>query len=244
MSMRTRPELIDQIRRLAAEGCSTIAIARALSVSAATVVRVARDCGITLLTRAQAALTRSQAAPSAWTPEREARLTKLWFEGFSTAQIAVLLGDGITRNAVIGKVNRLGLFSRAKAPATVSQRPRVKPARPAAPRPAASATRGNTAFALKPQSMPIARPQPADEVAVPMVHPEQPICEPVTTGSAGCTIMELREAMCRWPLGDPKTAEFRFCGGKKAAVGNGPYCAYHTRLAYQSAPKSRTARAC
>ncbi len=153
-----------------------------------------------------------------WTEERVELLRKLWLDGLSASRIANQLANGISRNAVIGKVHRLGLAGRAKAPATAGQRPRVKPARPATPRPAA-AGRGNTAFALKPQPMPIVRPQPEDEVVV-------PICEPVT-------IMELREAMCRWPLGDPTTAEFRFCGGKKAAAGSGPYCAYHGRLAYQ-----------
>ncbi|MGO9005195.1 MAG: GcrA family cell cycle regulator [Beijerinckiaceae bacterium] len=163
-----------------------------------------------------------------WTEERVELLRKLWLDGFSASQIASQLANGISRNAVIGKVHRLGLAGRAKAPNPMGQRPRVKPARPAVPRPAAAATRGNTAFALRLQPMPIARPQPVDEVVV-------PICEPVT-------IMELREAMCRWPLGDPTTAEFRFCGAKKGASGTGSYCAYHGRLAYQPLNERRRER--
>ena len=46
------------------------------------------------------------------------------------------------------------------------------------------------------------------------------------------TIMELRESMCRWPVGDPSSAEFRYCGGK-APIDEGPYCKHHSRMAYQ-----------
>jgi GcrA cell cycle regulator len=163
-----------------------------------------------------------------WTEERVELLRKLWLDGLSASQIANQLANGISRNAVIGKVHRLGLAGRTKAPASANQRPRVKPARSTVPRPTAPMTRGNTAFALKPQPMIMIRPQPVEEVVV-------PICEPVT-------IMELREAMCRWPLGDPTTSEFRFCGGKKSASGTGPYCAYHGRLAYQPLNERRRER--
>ena len=51
-----------------------------------------------------------------WTDERVELLRKLWLEGLSASQIASELSNGITRNAVIGKVHRLGLSGRAKAP--------------------------------------------------------------------------------------------------------------------------------
>ena len=47
-----------------------------------------------------------------WTDERVELLKKLWLEGHSASQIAKQLG-GVTRNAVIGKVHRLGLSGRA-----------------------------------------------------------------------------------------------------------------------------------
>jgi GcrA cell cycle regulator len=50
------------------------------------------------------------------------------------------------------------------------------------------------------------------------------------------TIVELKEAMCRWPLGDPTSPDFRYCG---SPVASGPYCAYHGRLAYQPAQDRR-----
>ena len=53
--------------------------------------------------------------------------------------------------------------------------------------------------------------------------------------------MELREAMCRWPLGDPTTPEFRFCGAH-AATGL-PYCPHHAQIAYQPAAERKRLRA-
>ena len=63
-----------------------------------------------------------------WTDERVELLRKLWLEGLSASQIASELSNGITRNAVIGKVHRLGLSGRAKAPSQATPRPR--PAKP------------------------------------------------------------------------------------------------------------------
>jgi GcrA cell cycle regulator len=53
------------------------------------------------------------------------------------------------------------------------------------------------------------------------------------------TIVELKESMCRWPLGDPANSEFRYCGSPTAS---GPYCAYHAGLAYQPAQEHRRDR--
>ena len=56
-----------------------------------------------------------------WTDERVEQLKSLWTEGLSASQIARVLG-GVTRNAVIGKVHRLGLAGRAGPART--ERPR------------------------------------------------------------------------------------------------------------------------
>jgi GcrA cell cycle regulator len=159
-----------------------------------------------------------------WTDERVELLRKLWSEGLSASQVAAELGPGITRNAVIGKIHRLGLAERAK---TISaQRPRVaKAPRPAPPRMNGAASHGNLALAFAPHAAP--RHAPEEEVVIPM--------------SERVTLMELRESMCRWPMGDPTSAEFRFCGGK-STVGGGPYCAYHARVAYQPVQDRRRAR--
>jgi GcrA cell cycle regulator len=183
-----------------------------------------------------------------WNDERVEQLRKLWLEGLSASQIAAELANGITRNAVIGKVHRLGLSGRAKAPAPAPARPRVRQTaapRPAigggAPRPAARGmaetggpvvmTRGANALALQPMASAATTPAPA---ARPMAEVVIPISERVT-------IMELRESMCRWPMGDPTSADFRFCGAH-SPIGEGPYCAYHATIAYQPAQDRRRDR--
>jgi GcrA cell cycle regulator len=164
-----------------------------------------------------------------WTDERVEYLKKLWNDGLSASQIAGELG-GVTRNAVIGKVHRLGLSGRAKAPSIST--PRV---RKAAPRQQtmrtvsmSSMSRGNTALAH--QSQPVvqyhAETRPMEEVVVPMSRRVQ--------------IMELKEAMCKWPIGDPTQSDFVFCGAD-CNFGT-PYCSYHSTVAYQPASDRRRAR--
>lgn len=161
-----------------------------------------------------------------WTDERIELLKKRWAEGLSASQIAAELG-GVTRNAVIGKVHRLGLSGRAKTMASTASRMRPKPAsqpRRTAVAPAhqpSFASRGNLALAVAPQ----ARPTPAPRIVPIEVIETQPLtCERVT-------IMELRENMCRWPLGDPSQPEFRFCGGRSTP--GAAYCPHHAQIAYQ-----------
>ena len=62
-----------------------------------------------------------------WTDERVESLKKFWQEGLSASQIASRIG-GVTRNAVIGKVHRLGLAGRATTSRMKSHRPRRTPA--------------------------------------------------------------------------------------------------------------------
>jgi len=166
---------------------------------------------------------------SAWTEERVERLKKLWSDGLSASQIAAELGGGVTRNAVIGKVHRLGLSGRGKPTGAGTPRPRKAPPRaPSAPT-TFDALRRRTATALAPARAPLPeaevayQPLPVEEVVIPM--------------SERVTIMELRDSMCRWPLGDPSTAEFRFCGARSGAAV--PYCGYHAQLAYQPAVDRR-----
>src|ERR1700730_17742272 len=150
-----------------------------------------------------------------WTNERIELLQKLWLAGWGASRIAGELAHGITRNAVIGKVYRLGLSGRAKAlPGNVpASTPHHKSPRRAAHRHANSPqVVGNTAFAFHPFVIEAPAPQPVRDVVV-------PISDPVT-------ISELRESMCRWPIGDPAQSEFRFCGAKKLPA-EGPYCACH-----------------
>ncbi len=170
-----------------------------------------------------------------WTDERIDLLQKLWLQGMSASRIARELANGLTRNAVIGKVYRLGLSGRPKeagaeagVPQPLHKHATRPPARSSTQRTHARAQggaailRGNTALAVRP----VAYEAPAvrEDVAR---HSDVvvPIAEPVT-------ILELRDSMCRWPIGDPTQADFRFCGARKTP-GEGPYCSCHAAIAYQ-----------
>jgi GcrA cell cycle regulator len=159
-----------------------------------------------------------------WTDERVELLKKLWSDGLSASQIAAELG-GITRNAVIGKVHRLGLSGRAKSASSGAARPR-KPRPPAHMlRIGRNAVRGNTALAHVYDVEAEAEPELIDNI--------------IPIGQRR-TILELNEATCRWPVGDPGAGDFFFCGGH--TVGSLPYCAYHARIAYQPAADRRRDR--
>lgn len=142
-----------------------------------------------------------------WTDDRVATLRKLWAEGLSASQIAKQLG-GVTRNAVIGKVHRLGLAGRA-----TPSRPAKRPVRAARPRPV-----GPTAPRLRPATPNV----PA--VVIPDLEPLR-----FEDGRAA-NVLTLNDRMCKYPIGDPATSDFAFCGRNSEC---GPYCQDHARLAYQ-----------
>ena len=157
-----------------------------------------------------------------WTDERVELLKKLWQDGLSASQIAGELG-GITRNAVIGKVHRLGLSGRAKSPS--SSAPRVRKPRSHMLRVSRPAMRGNTALALSYDLEAELEPEPV-ELVIPLEQRR--------------TLTELNEDTCRWPIGDPSSPDFYFCGGKPSS--GLPYCAHHSRVAYQPASDRRRDR--
>ena len=146
-----------------------------------------------------------------WTEDRVGALKKLWLEGQSASQIAKQLGGGVTRNAVIGKVHRLGLSGRAapSQPARATFRP-SRP-RPAQPTQAPSA----------PRRLEAVQPRAVSTPSVPAPMPDLP-------GTA--TVMTLGAHMCKWPIGDPSSTEFSFCGRRAS---EGVYCLEHARVAYQ-----------
>ena len=156
-----------------------------------------------------------------WTDERVELLKKLWSDGLSASQIAGELG-GITRNAVIGKVHRLGLSGRAKSPSNATPRPRKPRSASHMMRVPRASIRGNTALAH------------AYELDT---EPEPELIENIIPIGQRRTILELTEETCRWPIGDPGSAEFFFCGGHTLSAL--PYCAYHSRVAYQPANDRR-----
>ena len=163
----------------------------------------------------------------AWTDDRVELLKKLWAEGLSASQIANRLG-GVTRNAVIGKVHRLGLSgrtttSRAKAPRTRRR------ATHAQNRPARPQLRSHGNLALKP-----AYDTDVEEDVELMPATVQELVIPVEERA---NILTLDETKCRWPIGDPGDEDFHFCG-RHSEIGV-PYCEYHCRIAYQPAQSRR-----
>jgi GcrA cell cycle regulator len=166
----------------------------------------------------------------AWTDDRVEILSKLWAEGLSASQIATRLG-GVTRNAVIGKVHRLGLSGRA-TPSRANRPKQRRTREPSHPSKSTNAfrTAGATAFKaeLNPTPAPLPEPTPSPIRAVELPP------------GARCDILQLSDRTCRWPIGDPGTEEFCFCGAPPKA--GQPYCDHHVELAYQPAQERRRRR--
>ncbi|MBI2717282.1 MAG: GcrA cell cycle regulator [Rhizobiales bacterium] len=169
-----------------------------------------------------------------WTDERVELLKKLWSEGLSASQIAARLSQGVTRNAVIGKVHRLNLSGRVQQPRTVAPRAPRKAREPSHPGRATGLpsmpSAGNTA--LKPMVRVDIRP-----VAIPEPQPVRLLDLPK---GGRVTILHLSDKTCKWPIGDPGSEEFCFCG--HGPRNGSPYCEYHARLAYQPLQDRRNRR--
>lgn len=202
-----------------------------------------------------------------WTDERVELLKKMWSEGQSASQIAKELG-GVTRNAVIGKVHRLGLSNRVGGPPAPEPKPAAapKPAPVAEAAPAPKAEPAPAQPAPKPEpaaQRPAAAAQPAAAAAgnvTPLRKPIVPAGQPLPPQpSAGeispealasvrevekrarkLTLMELTERTCKWPIGDPATDDFWFCG--LASVQGKPYCEAHVGVAFQPMSARRDRR--
>jgi GcrA cell cycle regulator len=149
-----------------------------------------------------------------WTAERIEQLRHCVTNGLTCSEIATEIG--VSRNAVIGKIHRLGLSSGRPAGAQAQGCP------PRARRPRASTQHRWLQLAYDAQK--------PDGV--------EPIMLSTTVDSAQpCSLVELAERKCRWPLGDPVKPDFAFCGNE--AVAGFAYCIGHARMAYRSAERRR-----
>ena len=186
----------------------------------------------------------------AWSEERVAVLKKMWLDGNSASEIAKELGN-ITRNAVIGKVHRLGLSNRdtnaAKAGSSGSHS--VK-----------SVKRGRPPKVLneikkrgRPQKIKEHRDLPETilasgaskrsndnklEVVSDLSEETLKTLHKVEMKSKKISLMELTERTCKWPIGDPATDAFWFCG-HEAEPGK-PYCKTHISIAFQPITQRRS----
>jgi len=162
-----------------------------------------------------------------WTDERVATLTKMWKDGRSAAEIAKELG-GVTRNAVIGKANRLGLSGR-----TTTSTAKKKKAEPKKTGKAAT-TKQKKAAPKKKQD----KKKPKASAAQQKIITEaikQAAAEADQVLAEGIGLLDLTEKLCKWPIGDPQENDFHFCG--QGSLPNLPYCEEHAALAYQTPRK-------
>jgi GcrA cell cycle regulator len=132
----------------------------------------------------------------------------------------------VTRNAVIGKVHRMGLSgrvtrTRVSTPRTRKTREPSHPGRPAPAEASNNAYRTAATMRLKPVAS--VKPEPIPD-PVPIRVADIPVGERVT-------ILMLSDKTCRWPIGDPSSEDFCFCG--KTPKDGVPYCAGHAAIAYQ-----------
>ena len=169
--------------------------------------------------------------PMAWTEERVEQLKKLWSEGLSASQIAARLGE-VTRNAVIGKVHRLGLAGRA----TVSRPKVMRPRKAAADQTARPGKRSARMLRYQPGNAPREGFAPFGEGAAPEPY-ARTFEELVIPMEERASILSLKETSCRWPIGDPQHDDFHFCG--KGKLDGLPYCEFHARRAFQPAQSRR-----
>jgi GcrA cell cycle regulator len=154
-------------------------------------------------------------ATSTWTPERIEQLKSCVVTGLTCSEIATEIG--VSRNAVIGKLHRLGLSTGRSA----GSPPRNRPPRARRPRPQRTFLR--LAFA-----------RAADGSVEPM--PDLMLDAPVDSAHP-CSLIDISEHKCRWPIGDPAAADFAFCAND--AITGFAYCAGHARMAYRVPARRR-----
>ena len=154
-----------------------------------------------------------------WTTERVEQLKSCFGAGLTCSQIAGEIG--VSRNAVIGKMNRLGL-----------SRPRSGRASAPAAKRAADRNGGGNVTRLFSQHRILMQlpPEPQEQSAVVSIH-----------DGRGCSLLDLSPGNCRWPISEPGAQDFCFCGNQQ--VEGLPYCVGHARMAYKSAARSPSARA-
>ena len=189
-----------------------------------------------------------------WTDDRVEILKKLWVEGQSASQIAKELG-GVTRNAVIGKVHRLGLSNRATSSSSsksdtksktsvksMSDRKRVSNKTSTSKVTSAnspSEPRSNVT-SLRRQIIPAGQPLPPQPSANEISPEALARVSEIEKKAKRISLLELTERTCKWPVGDPATEEFWFCGLPSQA--GKPYCEAHVGVAFQPMSQRRDRR--
>lgn len=166
-----------------------------------------------------------------WTEQQIQMLKDMWGHGFSASQIAVRLGGNFSRNAVIGKAHRLKLSSR---PSPIHREKGEEGAIIGNESMLSAVTKASSTrkrVMLRP--LPVL-PTPTHNPAAATREAFRSV-EPVVKRSEGIAVTKAGDRQCRWPVGDPRSPDFRFCGC--SAHDALPYCIDHARVAYQNIGK-------
>lgn len=204
------------------------------------------------------------------------KLKALMGKGLSTSEIGKKLG--ISKNAVVGKLNRLGWNAKAGATAakpvaekkstktasgaTTAKKPAAKKAAPAMKSVKAPKAAPVKTTAAKPTKVAVAKKTGSDKTAPAKVAPTKKASAPATKAAApkapakepkslsnktlamhqriiqhSLEMANLKPNQCRWPIGDPDSENFHFCG-ETVFVGK-PYCYEHCKQAYQFTPPKK-----
>lgn len=177
-----------------------------------------------------------------WTEDRVELLKKLLKDGKSASQIAKELG-GVTRNAVIGKIHRLGLSSRPNESSDSTESSNGAGSGSNSQEPATGnsgeVTANGTAVPVRKTIVPADQPLPPQRSANEVSAEALANVREVEMKALKISLVELTERTCKWPIGDPATDEFWFCG--LPAKPGKPYCEAHISVAFQP-PNSRRDR--
>ena len=173
------------------------------------------------------------------------KLKALVGKGLSTSEIGRRLG--MSKNAVVGKLNRLGWNAKAgsvahDAPARKKSTAAAAPkAKSGVKKPVAKAPAKKTSVATKPAKTISAK----KENVKPAVKETKSSSKTSAKNLAmhqriiqhSLEMANLKPNQCRWPIGDPDSENFHFCG--KPVFTGKPYCYEHCRLAYQFTPPKK-----
>ena len=194
-----------------------------------------------------------------WSEERVEVLKKMWLEGKSASEIAKELGE-ITRNAVIGKVHRLGLSNREIKSAKVDTdstelkkvqkrgRPRKNQTIVEGQKSSNDTKRGklnismgikNNKTEMNEASKENSKSTEVDSLGVVSDLSEETLKTliDIESKSKKISLMDLTERTCKWPIGDPATEKFWFCGHDSEP--GKPYCKTHISIAFQQVTQRR-----
>ena len=181
-----------------------------------------------------------------WTDERVEILTKMWAEGNSASQIAKELG-GVTRNAVIGKVHRLGLSNRTTTTTSNKSESKTKPspkisskAKQKSQKVDVAEPKSDNVTSLRRQIIPAGQPLPPQPSANEISPEALARVSEIEKKAKKLRLLELTEKTCKWPVGDPATEDFWFCG--LATQSGKPYCEAHVGVAFQPMNSRRDRR--